>query len=248
MTNPSGSKAGYAGQAGLNAGADAFNQQRFLLMTLLGRVSTVKLVQVKAINAGSGDPPAIGSVDVLPLVNMINGIGEKTEHGTIYNVPFFRLQGGVGAVIMEPVVDDIGLMLVCDRDISNVKANKAQANPGSYRMFDLADGLYLGGFLNGVPERYIRYKGSDLFVQGFENVTAEAVTKIKLTAPTVEIDAATAVNITSATAVNITSPTVTIDGALNVTGEVTAKSNGGAFVRLSLHRHAANNQPPIPGT
>src|ERR1700730_14670284 len=32
---------------------------------------------------------------------------------------------------------------------------KAQANPGSLRKFDLSDGVYVGGILNGTPTQYV---------------------------------------------------------------------------------------------
>jgi hypothetical protein len=91
------------------------------------------------------------------MVNMIDGIGNKTPHGTIFNLPYFRLQGGTSAIIMDPQVGDIGIALICDRDISSVKATQAVSNPGSNRLHDLADGIYIGGILNGIPTSYIQF-------------------------------------------------------------------------------------------
>ena len=43
-----------------------------------------------------------------PLVNMLDGAGDATEHGTIFGLHYTRLQGGANAIILDPQVDDIG--------------------------------------------------------------------------------------------------------------------------------------------
>lgn len=155
---------GRAGQAGVNDGTDEFNAINFMIEQALGRISTMKIVKIMAVN-NSGAVAAAGFVDVMPLTNQIDGVGNSIPHATIFNVPYVRLQGGKNAFIIDPVVGDIGIMICADRDASAVKANKAQANPGSKRRFSLADGFYIGGCLNGVPEQYFRF-----YDDGFEAV------------------------------------------------------------------------------
>lgn len=148
---------GQAGQQSLpDAGSD-FNAQSFLVQQILGRVRTATPVKVIAVHQGGGALAPTGTVDVQPLANMLDGKGNATPHGTIFGLIYFRLQGGVNAVIIDPAVGDIGIGLVCDRDISAVKATKAVANPGSFRRFNLADGIYIGGVLNAVPTQYVRF-------------------------------------------------------------------------------------------
>lgn len=113
---------------------------------VLNGISTIKMVKVVAVTGGGPSAPCY--VDVQPLVNMIDGAGNPTPHGILTNLPVFRLQGGIGAIICDPSVNDIGLIACCDRDSSKVKATKKVANPGSRRTLDLADGIYLGGILN----------------------------------------------------------------------------------------------------
>lgn len=147
---------GFSGQWQPNSDTSDFNATVFLIRQVLGLVSTATLVQVKAVtNEGAVSP--VGTVDVLPLVNLIDGLGNATKHVTIYKLPYFRLQGGQNAIILDPQVGDLGIAIFSDRDISAVKANKAQSNPGSRRRFDMADGLYIGGFLNGVPNQYVQF-------------------------------------------------------------------------------------------
>jgi hypothetical protein len=129
---------------------------RFLIKMMNGGNFHAHLVTVKSVtNNGTVSP--VGEVSVQILVNQIDGDGNAFPHGTIFGVPYFRLQGGANAVILDPVVGDVGIAVFCDRDISSVKANKGQASPGSRRQFDPSDALYIGGFLNGVPTQYVQF-------------------------------------------------------------------------------------------
>lgn len=178
----------YLGAANQATGADDTNVQSFLIWQILRKISGAKLVQVMAVtNSGSVSP--VGFVDVQPLVNQLDGWNNATPHGTIYHLPYFRLQGGANAVIIDPQVGDIGVAVVEDRDISSVKVNKAQANPGSKRIFDIADGLYLGGFLNGAPQQYVQFSAA--------GVSVVSPTKVTLQAPLVEVDASTSFTVNS---------------------------------------------------
>lgn len=161
MTDTPTSSSGYAGQQGLNDDTSDFNKMVFLVQQMLGRVRTMVLMEIVAVtNAGELAP--VGFVDAVPMVNQINGLGQATAHTTIFNLPYTRLQGGANAIILDPQVGDIGWAAIADRDISSVKATRAIANPGSRRRFDLADGVYIGGILNGVPTQYLRFSSAGI--------------------------------------------------------------------------------------
>ncbi|CAG4888016.1 Gp138 family membrane-puncturing spike protein [Paraburkholderia saeva] len=179
---------GYRGAADATSGGSPFNENLFLIHSVLAMLSTAKLVRVEAVT-NAGDLSPVGFVDVLPLVNQLDGEDNAVPHGVVHNIPYFRLQGGTNAVILDPQIGDIGLCIFADRDISAVKNAKEVANPGSKRRFDMADGLYLGGYLNGVPVQYIRFSAA--------GVDVVSPTKITLTAPLVEIDASTSLTVNS---------------------------------------------------
>lgn len=146
------------GQAWLSDTNHPTNVMAFIFARLLAQHVTMKVVKVMAVTAGGGSAPGIaGTVDVLPLVDQSDGNGNTSPHGTVYGLPYLRLQGGTNAVLLEPAVGDIGLCVVSDRDISAVKKNKARSAPGSFRQFDLADGIYIGGILNAVPEQWVEF-------------------------------------------------------------------------------------------
>lgn len=147
---------GYAGQEGLTTPGSPFNQIAFMIQQMIAQLSTMKVVEIMKVT-NAGELAAVGFVDVKPMVSQVDGLGNATPHGTVYNIPYFRLQGGTNAIIMDPVVGDIGFVVVSDRDISTVKAEKKAGTPGSFRRYDLADGVYVGGILNAVPEQYVTF-------------------------------------------------------------------------------------------
>jgi hypothetical protein len=159
----------------LNGG---INAQDFVLRQFLGRHAFITLGTV--INA-NGE-----SVDIRPMVMSVAGDGSPIAHEVIYNVPVWRLQGGQSAVIMPPSVGDIGLVAICDRDISAVKSTRQPAMPGSKRTHNLSDAIYLGGVLNGAPVQFIEFANQQI------NITSPQ--RITLNAPEITLNGATEVS------------------------------------------------------
>jgi hypothetical protein len=143
---------GYGQQTPDDSGSDIQNIA-FQVRQMIARLDTMKLVKVMAVTGG-GVAPA-GTVDVLPLVQQIDGNGNGVPHGTVYGLPWSRVQGGKNAIICDPEVNDIGYVICSDRDITKVKNTQAQALPGSRRQYNISDGIYAGGCLNVAPEQYI---------------------------------------------------------------------------------------------
>jgi len=158
---PSPNNLGYQGAADPTTAGDQFNAMSFIAKQILAGAWTSTLAQVKSVT-NAGDVKAPGTVTLQPLVNQVDGQGNATPHGTISNALYFRYSGANGAVICDPVVGDIGIMLSASSDISSVKANKAQANPGSSRKFDPADAIYLGAVLSAAPTQYITFTSTGL--------------------------------------------------------------------------------------
>lgn len=147
---------GYTGQQSPTDASSEFNATVFVVKQLLNRISTSTLVVVKKCTKNDELGP-VGFVDVVPLVNLIDREGKTQEHGIVHNLCYFRLQSGKNAIIMDPKEGDIGVAVFADRDISSVKANKKASPPGSFRRFDMADGIYLGAVLGDTPVQFIRF-------------------------------------------------------------------------------------------
>lgn len=150
-----------------------FATLQFIFQQLAAGMATATLVQVLRCS-NSGGLAAVGTVDVLPLVNQMTGDNTAMPHGKLVNLPYLRVQGGANAVILDPQPGDIGVAVFASRDISSVKAAKAAANPGSARLFSMADGLYLGGMLNGIPTQYVRFHSAGLELVSPQQVTIRA--------------------------------------------------------------------------
>jgi hypothetical protein len=139
----------YASQAGRADGTSEWNQLDFAVRSIMNRMATATIVQVKAVSGAT--------VDVQPMVHQLDGAANAVPHGIIHGVPVWRAQGGGSAVILDPQVGDVGLAIFAHSDVSSVKANAAPSPPGSLRRFSWADAIYLGGLLNQTPTRWLRF-------------------------------------------------------------------------------------------
>lgn len=153
----------FESQASPNTGGSEFNVQVFLIQQLLAKANIATLVRVVAVSNDDEISP-VGTVDVVILVNQVDGAGNSVPHVPVYGLPYFRLQGGHNAIVLDPKVGDIGVAVFAHSDLSRVKATKAEANPATARRNSVSDGLYFGGVLNGSPVQYVRFRidGIDL--------------------------------------------------------------------------------------
>lgn len=162
MSDNGGNAQSYQGAESAASAVTDFHSLDFMMQRAINRVSTATMVKVIKVTNTPGSLEAVGKVDVLPLVNQVDGMNNAVKHDKVYGLKYYRMQGGKHAVIIDPRPGDIGLMIAADRDTSSVIANKDQANPGSRRRFDMADGIYVGMCLGGEnPEQYIRFFEED---------------------------------------------------------------------------------------
>jgi hypothetical protein len=244
-----------------------FTVTRFIVQQLLSQLETMKLAKVVKVTYPEGGAigtlgPA-GTVDVQLLVNQIDGAASATPHGVVYGIPWFRLGGGKNAVVCDPKEGDLGYVVAADRDISNVKAKKAQANPGSFRQFSIADGVYVGGVLNAAAEQAV------IFGDDFIRIVDKTGNVVEMSATGIELTPASGLPV-KINGNGVVTGTLQLGGALQAigggtygnaiatTGDVVAHSGTGSSVTLSTHRHAQANdsrgdveQPvaaPTPGT
>lgn len=218
---------GYVGQARAAEGGDEYGALMFVIGQALARLSTATLVRVVSVTNNGGLSP-VGFVDVQPLVNQLDGAGNAVAHAVLHQLPYFRLQGGTDAVILDPKVDDIGMAAFGSRDLSAVKASKQQANPGSWRTHDMADGLYFGGLLNGTPVQYVQFTADGI------NVVSPA--KVTIAAPAAVVNCDTS-EVTATASATVTSPAI----RLGATGQTLREFVTSAFMALfNGHTHTTN--------
>ena len=185
---------GYRGTLTELVGRGEFNQLSFVVQQIVNKANHATLVQVVGVVPGGVGP--VGTVNVTPLVNMVDGQGNAIPHGIIYTLPYLRLQGGQNAIIIDPQVNDIGLCVFADQDISTVKTTLAAAIPATHRRNDWADGLYIGGMLNGTPSQYLEFSASginvvtpgDLVMTVTGNLTANVTGKATIHAAGIDLN------------------------------------------------------------
>jgi phage baseplate assembly protein gpV len=216
----------------------------FVVQQALAKMQTATLVRVESCT-NAGDLSPVGFVDVTPLVNQLDGQGNPTPHVTVYNLPYLRVQGGSNGIIVDPEKGDIGVAVFASRDISKVKSTKSQSNPGSYRQYSFADGMYLGGMLNGTPSQYIQFNAAGIRIHSPTQIKLDAP-DIRLESNTVEIECKT-FSMDATTSSTINTPTFTVNGATFINGplEQSGGSSGGlgyAHFKGNLQIDGATNQ------
>jgi hypothetical protein len=190
-----------------------------MIQQMLSKVHTATIVQVTACSNDGGVSP-VGTVDVQILVNQMGSLAGQmvgVPHVTMYGLPYLRIQGGANAIIIDPQPGDIGIAVFASRDITNVKSTKAQANPNTFRMHDFADGMYLGGLLNGVPLQFIQFSTAGIVVSVPPASTATIQTGDELSSVIVDDDSVTM----DSSDVDITAEI----GEIDLTGEVYTDQN-----------------------
>lgn len=205
-----------------------FNNISFLVQQALAKMQTSTLVRIEKCTNNGGLSP-VGFVDVTPLVTQIDGAGTPVPHVTIYNLPYFRLQGGANAIIIDPQPGDIGVAVFASRDISKVKSTKKQAPPGSFRQYSFSDGMYLGGMLNGTPTQYVQFNA--------EGITINSPALVNLVAPVIQLNAQT-VTINASVSATVNTPTFIVNGDTQMNGTLNATGNiVGDGISLNTHTH-----------
>lgn len=129
-----------------------------MLMSERYFIEIVKVVEVR------GEAPNL-VIDAMPLVMRTDRTGAQIQNSILYDIPVFRLQRGTSAIIMNPVVGDIGMIAICDRDTTLVRTNRKESVPGSGRKHSKSDALYLGGFLNAQPTEYVEFTSSGINIK-----------------------------------------------------------------------------------
>lgn len=147
------------------------------VMSMVGKINTGELVEVTAVEASGTNP--VGFVSVKPLTQRIGADNNNIELSEVHNVPYFRISGGVNAVICDPQVGDIGFCGFCSRDISLVKRVRGMAAQNMSRVSDISDAFFFGGWSANEVEQYIWFDD--------DQIKMKAKSKIVLDAPEVEI-------------------------------------------------------------
>lgn len=176
---------------------DNFNLLMYLAKSVLREVNTVEVVRVEEVNQGSN------TITVIPIVKNANTNGNPIPESPIYNVKYIQWQYGANSIKVKPEVGDIGIIVVCKKDISSIESGIV----GSFREFSVSDGIYIGGLFgfNKEPTQFIEFTENGIIittpktltVNATENVVVNATGDATINGVNIEVNASGKANITA---------------------------------------------------
>lgn len=222
--------------------ADNYNALIYIINNCIKKVNTCELVRVTAVNT------AEKTLTVIPIVKNANAENDAIEESPIYGVRYFQWQYGTNGIIGTPVVGDIGMAIVCRKDISQAESGLI----ASFREYCLSDSIYVGGIfgLNPSPTQFIEFKddGIDVTTPGKLTVNAKNATlnveeATEVTTKIATITASQTVTVTATQSATITAPSINLGGDDATAGVArigdavnlqTGKITGGSTIVKSL--------------
>lgn len=165
---------GAFGSQNLSTNLTEFNTLDFYIDGKLLRINTIKICKITAVNDD-------GTVNVLPMVNRLNGKKEPLPTVELKGFPILRQQGGNSGFIIEYQVGDIVLVGFCDRDPQAVIRSKKEAAPSTFTPFPLSGGIVLGAVLFEDAQIYVKvsdkiYCVGDLSLSGNAKISGDVET------------------------------------------------------------------------
>lgn len=154
----------------------------FFVSQKINRLNVALPVSVLAVDPSEkGHEGPAGYVDVIPMICQTDSEGMAVAPTTIFQIPYFRLQSGNAAVVIDPQPGDIGLAVFAQADCTVLKTGDTKpVQVGSFRRYDKADGFYIGGFINKKPETFIELRQD-------RTITITASRGVTVNAPTVTV-------------------------------------------------------------
>lgn len=144
----------------------------FIIERMIGKAYTMTLVRVVEVQPGGVGP--VGFLSAVDLLQQVDGNNSGIANEPMEGIPYFRLQGGGNAVIIDPKPGDLGLAVFARRDISVTKQSKQEGPPPSLRSHDVSDGIYIGGILNGMPTQFLHFLDGGIHLQSTGVFTVDA--------------------------------------------------------------------------
>nr|DAH90059.1 MAG TPA: central spike protein [Caudoviricetes sp.] len=171
----------------------------------------------------AGENGRAGFVKVLPLVMPRDSQNNSIQPASIPRIPFFRLYAGTCEIVCDPVPGDIGLAVFAKQDVSRVKSGTTSPQPaGSFRTFDMSDGFYIGGFLNGGGNTKIVFdQNGSISIIAPESVNVQCKTAVVKADESVSLQ----------TPQTNMSGNLTVDGLITGKGGMTISGGNGATVQ-----------------
>lgn len=216
------------GMQDIYAGTTAYNANQEQIKKTFSQLETVFLAKI--VSCSSNGVNGSKTVSAIPLIAKVDANGNAQPSPTYVELPHYRIQAGVAGVICDPVVGDIGVFVVCKRDISKINSSTQTTQvPNSFRAFSLADSVMIATIHTKAPTTYIH-------IQQDGTIEIEAPTSLTINTPKAIVNGdETTVNstttiINASSQTSVISPETTISGHLTVLGGITVSGGGGSQI------------------
>lgn len=202
------------------AGTSAYNSSEAQINKHIQDLNTAFVGKVT--NCTSNGVSGSKTVTAINLIQQINAEGNALNNVNISDLPHYRLQAGIGAVILDPVAGDIGVFSCAKRDISHIDKDTGNPQvPASFRQFSPADAVMTGTIHTHTPEVYIHIQqDKTITVIAPNGYNCETNQSHKVKANTAVVNAQS-VTIT-AKSVTINAPNITLNGNVTINGSLSA--------------------------
>ncbi len=201
------------------AGTTQYNANEAQIEKALAKMNTIFLARI--VSCSSSGANGSKKVKAIPLIAKTDANGTAQPTPTYEELPHYRIQGGVAGFIADPQPGDIGVFVVCTRDISKVNSQTTTPQvPNSFRSFSPADAVMIATIHTKDPTTYVHCNPIDFTIKivGPASVTVNTPQAI--------------INATESMTVN--SPESTFNGHVTIKGGLDVSGGSGAVVDGSL--------------
>lgn len=170
-------------------------------------------------------------VQVQLLVAIVTTDNTTVSRAQFASLPVLVLGGGGFVVNFNLQPGNLGWVIANDRDISTFLQSYSESAPNTVRQHSFSDGLFIPDVMTGYT--IAEEDASNMVIQNLDGSVKVALgaTKIKLSAPQIELDAVESITLTAPEIeLNgdvIINDTLTVNGLLDLNGGITS-SGGGA--------------------
>lgn len=240
----------------------SFNAEEYHIRSLIDKVVFTGFL-AKIESCSSSGEGGTKTVIATPLIAQTDAEGNALSTPSYQELPHYRFQAGIAAVIMDPEPNDIGVFLCMKADVSNInRTTTATSRPASFRKFNPADAIMVATIHTKDPKVWVHLKQDKTIVlHAPKGYTVETDEYVHIKCKTCTVDASDSVTVNTQTA-TINAPTIILNGNVQVTGTLVSGTQGGGTATFngdiisqkdviasgtSLHTHTHNGVYPGSG-
>lgn len=201
------------------------NSLDFAMQQKLREINTAFIARVDSCKS-TGSAEGSKTVNATPLTAQNDGQGNTLKMASVPELPHYRIQHGVGALILDPVKGDLGVFVANKNDISTInKDTKEPQRAGSTREFNQSDSVMVGAIHTQKPLVWIEIKqDKTVTIHAPEGSLIETDKNCTINAGEACVINCQNANITAQSGVRIDTPNTEITGNVAIKGTLMANN------------------------